>query len=189
MFYTCLTCGHHFSIHYALLPIAVFHAQMHNMGLDKRDKVHEIEFLSILAFIARERQRIKLESLPNSKFSHNDLQIAYAFQSQFGVSHGAKQIAPVCNRADQQLLPSLAGLSPDSSFNIPLRLQKSLDSPLQSYQPGVTVQQAMENSSFLTQPTTDRAQTPFCNQPATGRKTSPLASSLDGIEQALIGKN
>lgn len=158
------------------------------MGLDMREKVHEIEFLSILAFIARERQRIKLESLPNSKFSHNDLQIAYAFQNQFGVSREARQRDRVDAGRDQRLVSSLVAISPDSSFDAPLRLQQNFsDTPLQSCQPAVTVEQATESSTFA-QPTLNLAQTPSANLLDTGRKMPQLASSLDGIEQALMGE-
>ena len=159
------------------------------MGMDTREKVHEIEFLSILAFIARERQRIKLESLPNSKFSHNDLQIAYAFQNQFGVSREARQRDQVDAGADQRLVPSLVAISPDSSFNTPLRLQQSfLDNPLQSCQPAVTVEQATTESSTFAQPTLNLAQTPSANLLDTGKKMPQLAPSLDGIEHALMGE-
>ena len=57
---------------------------MTTMGVVERDKVHHIEFLALLAFIARERQRLTRDKLPNSKFTHNDLAMAYAFQKQFG---------------------------------------------------------------------------------------------------------
>ena len=45
--------------------------------------MHEVEFLSLLAFIARERQRLKVNTNPNTKFTQSDLEMAYAFRQQF----------------------------------------------------------------------------------------------------------
>lgn len=158
--------------------------QMRSMGLDKRDQVHEVEFLAILAFIARERQRMKLESLPNSKFSHNDLQMAYAFQSQFGIPPEARQMAPT---RDQQQFPSPLGISRDSSFDVPFGLRRSFsDSPLQYYQPVSIGQQAVDASNPY-QSSLSPSQTFSPSQPAISRRESGLVPSLDGIEQALMG--
>ena len=51
--------------------------------MDKRDEVHEVEFLSLLAFVARERQRLKTSTNPHTKFTPSDLEMAYAFRQQF----------------------------------------------------------------------------------------------------------
>ena len=57
--------------------------------MDERDEVHEIEFLSLLAFVARERQRLKMSTNPHTKFTPSDLEMAYAFRHQF---QGAAQV-------------------------------------------------------------------------------------------------
>ena len=71
----------------ALLPLM----QMKTYGLEHRKEVHEIEFLSLLAFVARERQRLRTSTNPNTKFTRSDLEMAYAFRQQFG----ARKEAPV----------------------------------------------------------------------------------------------
>ncbi len=71
---------------------------MTSFGLDERDEVHEIEFLALLAFLARERQRLKSSNDPNNKFTGADLQMAYAFKNHFGGQKPAQasnnQVAP-----------------------------------------------------------------------------------------------
>ena len=57
--------------------------------MDDREEVHEIEFLSLLAFIARERERLRTTAKPRTRgFTRNDLEMAYAFRQQMS---GAKQ--------------------------------------------------------------------------------------------------
>lgn len=98
------------------------------MGLDKRDKVHEIEFLALLAFIARERQRLTREVIPRSHFTHNDLAMAYAFQHRFGPPPPGGLLTPFQQSSVRQL---------DQSFPPPnIMVQRSTsDSPLAHYQP------------------------------------------------------
>lgn len=101
------------------------------MGLDKRDKVHHIEYLALLAFISRERQRLMRDMIPNSKFTHNDLEMAYAFQNQFSTAphantHPHKQ--PPVNKP--RLLNTKVVTIPKSYT----------DSPLSHYQPTSLVQ-------------------------------------------------
>lgn len=63
--------------------------QIQSFGIEQRDEVHEIEFLSLLAFIARERERLRGSTNPNAKFTRSDLEMAYAFQRQFGAKQRA----------------------------------------------------------------------------------------------------
>jgi hypothetical protein len=61
--------------------------QVSSYGLDDRDEVHELEFLSLLAFLAREAISSKHMNLSKAKkFSANDLEMAYAFHNKFGTS-------------------------------------------------------------------------------------------------------
>ena len=57
--------------------------QIKSYGLDERDEVHEVEFLALLAFAARERQRLRMRTNPHTKFTASDLEMAYAFRQQF----------------------------------------------------------------------------------------------------------
>ena len=57
--------------------------QIKSYGLDERDEVHEVEFLALLAFVARERQRLRTNTNPHTKFTASDLEMAYAFRQQF----------------------------------------------------------------------------------------------------------
>ena len=75
---------------------------MTSYGLDERDEVHEIEFLALLAFVARERQRLKSSTDPKNKFTRVDLQMAYAFQNHFGTQRQAPGSNP-------QQVPTVAG--------------------------------------------------------------------------------
>ena len=68
-----------------MLPVT----QIKTYGLDHRHEVHEIEFLSLLAFVARERQRLRTNTNPNTKFTRSDLEMAYAFRQQFGTRRQA----------------------------------------------------------------------------------------------------
>lgn len=52
------------------------------MQLERREKIHEIEFLSLLAFIARESLRVAQDMTMNSRFTQHDLAMAYAYQRQ-----------------------------------------------------------------------------------------------------------
>lgn len=91
------------------------------MGISSRDKIHHVEFLALLAFIARERQRLNHDLIPNSKFTHSDLEMAYAFQRQFGKQY--KQHVP-------------AVIQPPPLYKQEQLMTKSFtDSPLSQYQP------------------------------------------------------
>ena len=61
-----------------------FHSQLVNMGLELRDHVHEIEFLSVVAFVAREIQMALPSKSPYTRFTPQDLDMAYAFQMKYG---------------------------------------------------------------------------------------------------------
>ncbi len=50
--------------------------------------MHKIEFLALLAFVARERQRLRTSSNPHTRFTRSDLEMAYAFRQQFGTQRG-----------------------------------------------------------------------------------------------------
>ena len=94
------------------------------MGLQNRDKVHEIEFLGLMAFVARERHRIAGDMSMRSRFTHHDLAMAYAFQQQ-------QQYAA---RPQHKKTPSSYQVSemPDLVEGV----RKSFtDSPLSYYQP------------------------------------------------------
>lgn len=68
--------------------------QISTYGLDDREEVHEIEFLSLFAFISRERERIQTTMDPRAKpvFTRNDLEMAYAFRQQMGVQKQGGQV-------------------------------------------------------------------------------------------------
>ena len=54
--------------------------------------MHELEFLSLLAFLAREAISSKHSNFSKAKkFSPNDLEMAYAFHSKFGTGHTPQQ--------------------------------------------------------------------------------------------------
>lgn len=58
--------------------------QIKSFGINERNEVHEIEFLSLVAFVARERQRVRSSTDPKTRFTGADLQMAYAFRNHFG---------------------------------------------------------------------------------------------------------
>lgn len=59
---------------------------MTSYGLDDRDEVNELEFLGLLAFLAREAMCLRgvTSTKAGKKFSPNDLEMAYAFRNQYG---------------------------------------------------------------------------------------------------------
>ena len=59
---------------------------MTSYGLDDRVEVHELEFLGLLAFMAREAVSLHrmTSAKAGKKFSPNDLAMAYSFHNQFG---------------------------------------------------------------------------------------------------------
>ena len=70
----------------------LLYTQVSSYGLDERAEVHEIEFLSLFAFLARERERLRVTANPRagSVFTRNDLEMAYAYRQQMfgGASKG-----------------------------------------------------------------------------------------------------
>ena len=114
------------------------------MGIDGRDHIHEIEFLSLVAFIARERQRLARDLLPDSKFTHNDLAMAYAFQNQFSQRKHQQQLFQ--KQHQQQLfqeqlsaenIPQTKRTSslPQAHNTAGLTKSATVDCPLSHYQP------------------------------------------------------
>lgn len=99
------------------------------MGLDKRPKVHHIEYLALLAFISRERQRLTRDLIPNSKFTHNDLEMAYAFKNQF--PKGQRSHTHPHKQPPKSEKPRLLA----STGNDILTKSYTVDSPLSRYQP------------------------------------------------------
>ena len=76
--------------------------QIKSYGLDERKEVHEVEFLALLAFIARERQRLRTSTNPRTKFTQSDLEMAYAFRQQF---QGAAQAQRHGRHTESQFQP------------------------------------------------------------------------------------
>ena len=64
--------------------------QISSYGLEERGEIHEIEFLGLYAFLARERERLHVTNNPRSSslFTRNDLEMAYAFHQQMTSSKG-----------------------------------------------------------------------------------------------------
>ena len=58
--------------------------------------MHEIEFLALFAFIARERERLRATTNPRvqGKFTRSDLEMAYAFRQQLGPQR-RQQVSPL----------------------------------------------------------------------------------------------
>ena len=52
---------------------------MESMGLKDRDKAHEVEFLSLIAFVTREKHLLgPTKSVSKSDFTTRDLAVVYA---------------------------------------------------------------------------------------------------------------
>ena len=106
--------------------------QIKNMGIDTREKVHQIEFLSLVAFVARERQRVSHDMITQSKFTHNDLAMAYAFQRQYG--------------EPQRKVPSSYHITKPPMMD---GIRKSFtDSPLSQYQPAIMRESQIESPLY-----------------------------------------
>lgn len=127
--------------------------QIKSYGLDKRDEVHEIEFLSLLAFVARERQRLRTSTNPHTKFTPSDLEIAYAFRQQF---QGAAQAHRPRSRpmGGQPLSPQHT--SPTHSMSPPFRGASQSDYRMSSSmhaQPGMQPQTMVQggHSTYFSQ--------------------------------------
>lgn len=113
--------------------------QIKSYGLNERDEVHEIEFLSLLAFVARERQRLRTSTNPNTKFTPSDLEMAYAFRQQF---QGAAQQVQRSRPMGGQLL-SPQHTSPTHNMSPPFRGVSQSDYRMSSnmqMQPGLAAQ-------------------------------------------------
>ena len=93
------------------------------MELKSKNRIHEIEFLSLIAFVARESLRVT-HDYRTTKFSEHDLAMAYAFQHQ--------------KSKGQYKAPSSYNLSklPNKPTDSVKGVRKSFtDSPLSQYQP------------------------------------------------------
>ncbi len=92
------------------------------MELNSRDRIHEIEFLSLMAFIARESLRVHQDMSMSSRFTHQDLAMAYAYQHQKAVS--------------QTRAPSVYQFPKPRQLDLIEGVRKSLtDSPLSYFHP------------------------------------------------------
>ena len=108
--------------------------QIKSYGLNERDEVHEIEFLSLLAFVARERQRLKMSTNPHTKFTPSDLEMAYAFRQQFQGAARAQRSRPMGGQ-----FPSPQHTSPIHSMSPPFRGASQSDYRMSSnMQPGLS---------------------------------------------------
>ena len=104
------------------------------MELGSRDRIHEIEFLSLMAFIARESLRAHQDMSMSSRFTHHDLAMAYAYQHQKAYAY---QYQNAKIQQQQIQVPS--------DYHVPRQpdlvegVRKSFtDSPLSYYHPGNT---------------------------------------------------
>jgi hypothetical protein len=99
-------------------------------GLDDRDEVHEIEFLGLFAFVARERERLRTSVNPRARgiFTRNDLEMAYAFRQQMGAQKrggptnqqsgvGAQLASPKRQSYDQRASYYIPKSQTDGAFN------------------------------------------------------------------------
>ena len=102
------------------------------MELGSRDKVHEIEFLSLLAFVARESLRVAQDMTLNSRFTQHDLALAYAYQKQ---------------RANSQFRHSPSSDQMSSSMQVRM-ISTHLDAPLAHYNPDSTKDVYMSQHSL-----------------------------------------
>ena len=94
---------------------------MTSYGLNGREEVHELEFLSLLAFVAREANSLRgVSGSKTSKFSPSDLEMAYAFHKKLG--HGMQK-----SNLPQPRATGASNISPSS----PAKLGQSQISPEQ----------------------------------------------------------
>lgn len=112
-------------VHYKKLTVKYYchtcynYLQVVRYGIEDRDEVHELEFLSLLAFLAREAISLKGGVSKAKKFSPGDLQMAYAFHNKFGQGIPSKQPwgSEPGNAGTQQTSPS--HLSPSHPLPAP----------------------------------------------------------------------
>lgn len=76
----------------AFLSSSTLRAMLVNMGIELRDHVHEIEFLALVAFVAREVQMAVPSKNPYTRFTPQDLEMAFAFQVKYGVGNVSDQV-------------------------------------------------------------------------------------------------
>lgn len=86
---------HKSTVIYIVQLFCFFLYQMTSYGLDHRDEVHELEFLGLLAFVAREAIGLRgiSSTKAGKKFSPGDLEMAYAFHSKQN-HHGGIRMHP-----------------------------------------------------------------------------------------------
>ena len=138
------------------------------MGLNDREKIHHIEFLALLAFISRERQRLAQDQKRNKKFTAKDFEMAYAFKQQFtaegaggggGARGGARGQRPPVQRQvlmkphPHQQPPQLQMVDMTRSFT---------DTPLSRYQPTALKQKPFKGLTpgIIPSPSTEFTQAP-----------------------------
>jgi len=64
---------------------------MESMGLRDRDKVHEVEYLSLIAFVAREKNLLApAKSVSKSDFTTRDLAVVYAVKGNLSPTTESK---------------------------------------------------------------------------------------------------
>lgn len=64
---------------------------MESMGLKDRDKVHEVEFLSLIAFVTREKHLLgPTKSATKSDFTTRDLAVVYAVKGNLSPTTESK---------------------------------------------------------------------------------------------------
>ncbi|XP_019849038.1 PREDICTED: uncharacterized protein LOC109580393 [Amphimedon queenslandica] len=141
----------------ALLTSKSLSSMIQTMGLNDREKVHHIEFLALLAFISRERQRIArdIRSSKKSKFTANDLDMAYAFQQQFPPVGGAIAAGQVAKPRKQ------VSIKPPQK-QIGDLTRSYTDTPLSSYQPTAVKQKPYKGfiSGIKTSPSVELTDDP-----------------------------
>lgn len=111
------------------------------MELDRRNSVHEIEFISLMAFITRESLRILQDMRMSSRFTHHDLAMAYAYKHQQVKSH-------VQSKSNDHLSHSQRPVRVSKDLELLEGVQKSFtDSPLSHYNPAGT--EGVSPSNFV----------------------------------------
>lgn len=189
-------CSTHYYTGY-LLNIMLSVVQIETYGLDHRNEVHEIEFLSLLAFVARERQRLRTNTNPNTKFTRSDLEMAYAFKQQFGTRKQAP-VNPLYEspartsdhadfdrrRSDPKRLSQLFPKSPTESAI------EAMSSPTSHYTSQFDRRASLRNSS--SQPNPLFPQTVFNTSALTPQhqpKVPPLSSSRNSSGVYDVARN
>lgn len=136
-----------------------------------------MEFLALLAFAARERQRLRMRSNPHTKFTASDLEMAYAFRQQFqGGPAGAQRSRA---RYTDAQLHSPQHTSPSRSLSPQFPVHTATSPPSYQLSPSKSVQ------PFGRQPQTNRmAQLPYV--PRKVMVKSPTESSIQSQTAAAM---